>query len=121
MTELRVKIGQMFIVGVQGEALTRDEQLIIEQCAFGGFILFSHNCREPKQILSLCRALWETGTELPPLIAIDHPELGKRIEESYCRIRQLTKRAPRIRWRKEGRARRTNRAAREIVEEIQRA
>src|SRR3990170_6608089 len=61
----------MFMIGVQGEALTRDERLIIEQCSFGGFILFDHNCREPKQILSLCRALWETATERPPLIATD--------------------------------------------------
>ena len=61
----------MFMIGVQGEALSRDERLIIEQCGFGGFILFGHNCREPRQILSLCRALWETGTELPPFIAID--------------------------------------------------
>jgi len=68
---LREKIGQMFMISVQGEALTRDERLIIEQCSFGGFILFDHNCREPKQILSLCRALWETATERPPLIATD--------------------------------------------------
>ena len=61
----------MFMIGFQGEALTRDERLMIEQCGFGGFILFSHNCRQPRQILSLCRELWETGTELPPLIAID--------------------------------------------------
>jgi len=67
----------MFMIGVQGEALSRDERLIIEQCGFGGFILFAHNCREPKQILWLCRELWETGTEFPPFIAID--EEGGRI------------------------------------------
>ena len=61
----------MFMIGVQGEALSRDERLIIEQYSFGSFILFAHNCCEPRQILSLCRALWETGTELPPFIAID--------------------------------------------------
>jgi len=65
------------MIGVQGEALSLDERLIIEQCGFGGFILFAHNCREPKQILSLCRELWETGTELPPFIAID--EEGGRV------------------------------------------
>ena len=71
MTTLREKIGQLFMVGIQGEALSRDERLIVEQCGFGGFILFGRNCREAKQILSLCRALWKTGAELPPLIAID--------------------------------------------------
>jgi beta-N-acetylhexosaminidase len=68
---LRKKLGQMFMIGIQGEALVPDEQLIIEQCGFGGFILFDRNCREPKQILSLCRELWVTGTELSPFIGID--------------------------------------------------
>jgi len=77
MTTLTEKIGQTFMIGVQDEALTRDERLIIEECGFGGFILFSHNCLEPRQILSLCRALWETGTELPPFIAID--QVGGRV------------------------------------------
>ena len=71
MTSMREKIGQLFMIGIQSEELTPDEQLIIEQYGFGGFILFSHNCGEPKQIVTLCRALWETGTELPPFIAID--------------------------------------------------
>jgi beta-N-acetylhexosaminidase len=77
VSDLREKIGQMFIVGVQGEELTPDEQWIIEEHGFGGFLLFSRNCREPKPILSLCRALWKTGTELPAFIAID--EEGGRV------------------------------------------
>jgi beta-N-acetylhexosaminidase len=67
----REKIGQMFMIGLQGESLTRDEQLIIEECGFGGFILFSHNCCDPEQILSLCRSLWENNQKTPPLIGID--------------------------------------------------
>jgi beta-N-acetylhexosaminidase len=68
---LKEKIGQMFIVGLQGEALTREEKGVIEQYPFGGFILFSHNCCEPAQILCLCRALWETANTHPPFISID--------------------------------------------------
>lgn len=71
MLGLREKIGQMFMVGIQGQALNRDERSIIEACGFGGFILFRHNCGELAQILSLCRSLWATGTEHPPFIAID--------------------------------------------------
>jgi beta-N-acetylhexosaminidase len=71
MGSLQEKIGQMFMIGVKGDALSRDEQLIIEEYGFGGFILFSHNCCEPAQILSLCRSLWATGIEQPPFIAID--------------------------------------------------
>jgi beta-N-acetylhexosaminidase len=87
MNVLREKIGQLFIVGIQDEELAREEQLLIEQYGFGGFILFSRNCREPKQILSLCRALWEIGTELPPFIAIDQ-EGGRvhRLPEPFTRF-----------------------------------
>lgn len=64
-------IGQLFMIGMQGEALTRDERLIVEQYGFGGFILYGRNCSDAAQILSLCRALWQSGDELPPFLAID--------------------------------------------------
>lgn len=72
MASLREKIGQMIMVGLQGEELTQEE----ERYPFGGFILFGHNLKEPKQILSLCRTLWERGKKTPPLIAIDLPLLS---------------------------------------------
>src|SRR5919109_3103477 len=78
MGSLQEKIGQMFMIGVKGDALSRDEQLIIEEYGFGGFVLFSHNCCEPAQILSLCRSLWATGIEQPPFIAIDQE--GGRVQ-----------------------------------------
>jgi beta-N-acetylhexosaminidase len=71
MATLRQKIGQMFMVGVQRESLSGEEQLIMKRYPFGGFILFSRNCRELAQTLSLCQTLWATGTEIRPFIAID--------------------------------------------------
>jgi beta-N-acetylhexosaminidase len=68
---LRQKIGQMFLVGCQGESLSRDERLLIEEYSFGGFILFQANCCAPRQILSLCRELWDSAADAPPFIAID--------------------------------------------------
>lgn len=59
------------MIGVGGEELAPDERSLLRDYPFGGFIFFSRNCREPRQILSLCRALWETGTALPPFVAID--------------------------------------------------
>lgn len=59
------------MVGLQGEQLTGEEKSAIRECAFGGFVLFSRNLREPKQVLALCRSLWDQGMEHPPLIAID--------------------------------------------------
>jgi beta-N-acetylhexosaminidase len=50
--------------------------LIFAEYGFGGYILFRHNCCEPRQILSLCRSLWDDAPGLPPFIAIDE-EGGK--------------------------------------------
>lgn len=59
------------MVGCQGETLSRDERLLLEEYSFGGFILFQNNCCEPRQILSLCRDLWDSASDTPPFIAID--------------------------------------------------
>jgi beta-N-acetylhexosaminidase len=71
MATLRQKIGQLFLIGCQGETLSQEEQLLTEEYRFGGFILFGRNCCEPRQILSLCRSIWEANDEIPPFIAID--------------------------------------------------
>ena len=71
MAALREKIGQMIMIGLEGEDLTQDEKRLLKDYPFGGFILFSHNLKEPKQILSLCRSLWKTARMTPPFIAID--------------------------------------------------
>lgn len=71
METLREKIGQLFLIGSEGESLTADEQLICAEYQFGGFVLFKRNCTEPAQILQLCRGLWQSAVEIPPFIAID--------------------------------------------------
>jgi len=71
METLREKIGQMFLIGCPSEALTRDEQLLIAEYQFGGFILFKRNCAAPAQLAQLCRDLWHSAVEIPPFIAID--------------------------------------------------
>ena len=71
MATLKEKIGQMIMVGLKGEELTKEEEQLLRNYPFGGFILFAHNLKEPKQILSLCRSLWEIEKEHPPFIAID--------------------------------------------------
>jgi beta-N-acetylhexosaminidase len=68
---LRQKLGQMLMVGCQGETLTRAEKLVFEEYAFGGFILFKQNCRSPEQISDLCRSLWNTAADEPPFLAVD--------------------------------------------------
>jgi len=68
---LREKIGQMIMVGCRAECISPDEQVIFEEYNFGGFTLFRHNCGEPRQVLALCRSLWEGTADPPPWIAID--------------------------------------------------
>ncbi len=71
MPSLREKIGQMIMVGLAGEELSREEERVLRDYPFGGFILFSHNLKEPTQILSLTRSLREISRKAPPFIAID--------------------------------------------------
>ena len=55
MAALREQIGQLFMIGLKGEQLTTEDRSLLRDYPFGSFILFSHNLKEPKQILSLCR------------------------------------------------------------------
>jgi len=71
MASLRKKIAQMFMVGLAGNEIGSDERKLFRDYPFSGFIFFSHNLKEPKQILSLCRSLWQTSGDIPPFIAID--------------------------------------------------
>jgi len=71
MDALRQKIGQLILVGCQGESLRDDERLLIEEYQFAGIILFKKNCAQPARITSLCRSIWEVFDSLPPFITID--------------------------------------------------
>ncbi|MGN6718960.1 MAG: glycoside hydrolase family 3 N-terminal domain-containing protein, partial [Candidatus Binatia bacterium] len=75
------------MVGCHGATLSRDEQLIFEEYAFGGFILFKQNCRSPEQISDLCRSLWNTAMDEAPFLAIDQ-EGGRvhRLPEPFTRF-----------------------------------
>jgi beta-N-acetylhexosaminidase len=76
MTLLRQKIAQTIMAGCAGETVTPAERLIFTEYGFGGFILFRRNCCEPRQLVALCRTLWETAPGAPPFLAIDQ-EGGK--------------------------------------------
>jgi beta-N-acetylhexosaminidase len=71
MPSLEEAVGRMFMIGLRGTELSEGERSLLRDYPFGGFILFDHNLKEPKQILALCRSLREIGGELPRFIAID--------------------------------------------------
>ena len=72
MADLKEKIGQMLMVGLEGVELGTQEAAFLEEFRVGGVIFFSHNLENPEQIFLFCRALWECRqADLPPFIAID--------------------------------------------------
>ena len=71
VNELRKQIGQIFMVGLSGNALQQEELTLLHDFPVGGFILFKHNCSSPEQIRALCDSLWEVAPDPPPFIAID--------------------------------------------------
>ena len=78
MSAIVQKIAQMIMTGIDGCELTREQESLLRAYPFGGYILFSHNCREPGQILSLCRSLRKATDGQPPFIAIDQE--GGRVQ-----------------------------------------
>ena len=72
METLREKVGQMFLVGCQGESLTRDEQLIFAEFQFGGCDPFQTQLRRAGAIArAVPQASGKPHWSMPPFIAID--------------------------------------------------
>jgi beta-N-acetylhexosaminidase len=68
-------IGQHFIIGISGQALTAEEKKFIVENDIGGIILMGRNCVEPKQVHALCSEIQslrhQTKSKLPFFISID--------------------------------------------------
>jgi beta-N-acetylhexosaminidase len=74
MTELKDRIAQAIMMGLDGPVPSSEEKSLIEQ-GIGGVILFERNCRHPAQIVALVKELQEIaskkGPGIPLSIAID--------------------------------------------------
>lgn len=68
-------IGQHFIIGISGLALTAEEKKFIVENDIGGIILMGRNVAEPKQVHALCSEIqslrYKTKSKLPLFISID--------------------------------------------------
>lgn len=68
-------IGQHFIIGVSGHALTADEKKFIVQSNIGGICLFGRNVADPKQVRDLCAEIQslrhQQVDKVPLFIGID--------------------------------------------------
>ena len=69
------KIGQMFVIGLEGPQLTSKESEFIIEHDIGGIILFDRNIQNPEQILHLTTEIQalsaHTESKLPFFISID--------------------------------------------------
>ena len=90
MGELKDRIAQVVMMGIEGLTPSKEERTLIEQ-GVGGVILFERNCRNPAQVADLIEDLQETarakGLGIPLIIAIDQ-EHGSvtRIKEGVTHL-----------------------------------
>lgn len=71
MTVSREKIGQLFMIGLEGTAVSADLAAFIREYQPGGVILFSRNLESISQIVELTNDLQRCSPHAPLLIAID--------------------------------------------------
>ena len=83
------KIGQMFIVGLDGYTIGDNSKELIEKYHVGGFILFSENIKNSNQMLNLINSLKETNAnnKIPLFMAVD--EEGGRVSRMPKELKKI--------------------------------
>ncbi len=65
-------LGQLFIIGLRGTALSEEEAEFIERNNIGGIILFKHNYESVAQLAELINSVQALRSEYPLFISVDH-------------------------------------------------
>lgn len=86
---LEEKIGQMVMVGIEGDVLGDDARQMIEQHHVGGVILFKRNINNPEQTLSLINELKRVNSvnKIPLFLSVD--EEGGRVSRMPDQVKKL--------------------------------
>ncbi|MGH7230557.1 MAG: beta-N-acetylhexosaminidase [Nitrospiraceae bacterium] len=71
MTDLRDKIGQLFMLGFDGASVSADLAGLLTDYKPGGLIVFKRNLESAEQIASLTNDLQKLAADSPLLLAID--------------------------------------------------
>jgi beta-N-acetylhexosaminidase len=71
MTDLRERVGQLFMLGFDGASVSPDWAELQARYKPGGMILFARNLESPAQIIELTNGLQKHSPHFPLLIAID--------------------------------------------------
>ena len=87
LSELNLKIGQLFMAGIPGAQLDEEIVSLIRDYHLGGIILFSRNIIDPIQLTGLCRDLQDKAMQylgIPLFLAVDQ-EGGRvsRLKEPF--------------------------------------
>jgi len=74
LSELNLRVGQLFMVGIPGTSLDEDTEALIRDYNLCGVILFARNIEDPLQLARLCRDLQDAAIKyhgLPLFLAVD--------------------------------------------------
>ncbi|MBT4791273.1 MAG: glycoside hydrolase family 3 protein, partial [Halobacteriovoraceae bacterium] len=81
------EVGQLFITGISGLALTEDEKKFLQESNIGGVILFSHNYSDPAQLAELINEIQTLRDEYPLFISVDQE--GGRVKRFKTHFTQF--------------------------------
>lgn len=76
---LEQKIGQLFIVGVEGTALTAQEHVFLDEYAVGGFIFYKPNITSTQQTIQLINETKKRNVNNPVPLWLSVDEEGGRV------------------------------------------
>ena len=87
LSELNLKIGQLFMAGIPGTCLDKGTKALIRDYNLGGVILFSRNIEDPVQVAELCRDIQNAALNyhgIPVFLSVDQ-EGGRvaRLKEPF--------------------------------------
>lgn len=83
------KIGQLFIVSMDGEEVNESTIRLIKDNKIGGIILFQKNIKDSKQLVTLVNLLKETNKDNPISLFLSIDEEGGRVTRMPKEIKKL--------------------------------
>ncbi|WP_246582648.1 beta-N-acetylhexosaminidase [Clostridium mobile] len=86
---LEEKIGQMFIIKIEGQEINENTMKLIRDYKVGGVILFQNNIKDSSQLLKLTNSIKEYNRENPIPLFISIDEEGGRVTRMPKEIKKL--------------------------------
>src|SRR5687768_11135740 len=71
LRDIRRHVGQLAIVGFDGQTVPDDVRMLAREFDLGGVIFFARNVAQPEQVADLSRESQELAGEIPLWISVD--------------------------------------------------